>query len=159
MKQAPLLFSGLLFIFAGFQIVSIVAGVLIWFDSLQDGLSGLSKSIPTGTPFTLAQVVAIFGALGLAGGFSNYGNRSLQTHLRLVGVIYLLSALGFVMLGLLLPTITLELKETTRYIMTSLILAYLVLGGVCFAGGTLYWLLLLATGKLLGNSENDREPK
>ena len=133
--------------------------MLIWFDSFQADLTGLSKSIPTGTPFDLAQVVAIFGALGLVGGFSNYGDRSLQMRLRLVGVIHLLSALGFVMLGLFLPTITLELKETTRSIITSLIIAYLVLGGGCFAVGTLYWIVLLATGKLLGDSKEEKEPK
>ena len=49
-------------------------GVILWFVSFlafQDGLSGRPNSFPTGTPFTLAQVVAIFGAFGLAGGFSS----------------------------------------------------------------------------------------
>ena len=56
-----------------------------------------------GTPFTLAQVTAIFGGLGLVAGFSGQHDSGLRRRMRLVGNLYLVSAFGFTLFGLLIP--------------------------------------------------------
>ena len=77
--------------------------------------------------------------------------------MRLVGVIHLLSALGFAVLGLYLPTIELKPQEPPSFVITCLILGALSMGMVGFAVGTVVW--LAAIPKLIGNEKKDKEPK
>ena len=139
-------------------------GVILWFVSFlafQDGLSGRPNSFPTGTPFTLAQVVAIFGAFGLAGGFSSYGDAVLRRKLRRVGIIYLLSSLAFATLGLLLSGAAFLLVEgqhpAVAVVMAALIFVILMVAAGCLAAGTFDWLSVI--GKLLSNGKEEEEPK
>ena len=59
-----------------------------------------------GSLFTLAQVMAIFGAFGVAAGFSNYVEFRLRSTLRAAGALHIVSALGFTLLGMMLPVST-----------------------------------------------------
>ena len=61
-----------------------------------------------GSLFTLAQVMAIFGAFGVAAGFSNYVESRLRSSLRAAGALHIMSALGFTLLGMMLPVSTSE---------------------------------------------------
>ena len=61
-----------------------------------------------GSLFTLAQVMAIFGAFGVAAGFSNYVEFRLRSSLRAAGALHIMSALGFTLLGMMLPVSTSE---------------------------------------------------
>lgn len=61
-----------------------------------------------GSLFTLAQVMAIFGAFGVAAGFSNYVECRLRSTLRAAGALHIVSALGFTLLGMMLPVSTSE---------------------------------------------------
>ena len=53
--------------------------------------------------FTLAQVMAIFGGFGFVAGFSKYGDGEFRLQLRRAGALHLISALGFSLLGMILP--------------------------------------------------------
>ena len=61
-----------------------------------------------GSLFTLAQVVAIFGAFGVAAGFSNHLEHRLRSSLRAAGALHIMSALGFTLVGMMLPFSTTE---------------------------------------------------
>ena len=61
-----------------------------------------------GSLFTLAQVMAIFGAFGVAAGFSNYVEPRLRSSLLAAGALHIMSALGFTLLGMMLPVSTSE---------------------------------------------------
>lgn len=113
-----------------------------------------AASYASGSPFTLAQVMAIFGAFGIAGGFSNYGNQDLRSSLRLVGVFHILSALGFSLLGLMLPILPYTDGGTSSrtYVEWGIGGAFVV-AAATFCCGTLG--LLFSIGKLLtGGKEN-----
>ena len=63
--------------------------------------------LATGSPFTLAQVISIFGAFGLAGGFAGgVVPEFLRRKMLLMGILYLMSALGFSLIGMMLPILT-----------------------------------------------------
>lgn len=93
-----------------------------------------------GSLFTLAQVVAIFGAFGIAGALAGLSDDKLGRRLGQAGVLHLLPALGFTLLGLMLPAST-NNAVWDRY---STILAP-INGGVLFVGmlgfslGTFLW--------------------
>ena len=61
-----------------------------------------------GSLFTLAQVMAIFGAFGIAAGFTNHVECRLRRSLRAAGALHIMSALGFTLLGMMLPISTSE---------------------------------------------------
>ena len=61
-----------------------------------------------GSLFTLAQVMAIFGAFGIAAGLSNHVDCHLRRFLRRAGALHIMSALGFTLLGMMLPVSTSE---------------------------------------------------
>ena len=78
------------------------AGVFIWnLSILTDPI--LDNPYATGSPFTLAQVMAIFGAFGLAAGFSDRVEQELKVTMRRVAIYHFVSSLSFCLLGLLLP--------------------------------------------------------
>ena len=93
-----------------------------------------------GSLFTLAQVMAIFGAFGFAAGFSKYGNPGLRTQLRRVGALHILSALGFSLLGMIFPVSTHEAMWREHGdvlgVLNGIALAMAILG---FSLGTTLW--------------------
>lgn len=98
----------------------VVLAIISWF-ALFFGSSVRENPYFSGSPFTLAQIMAIFGGFGLAGGFSNYGCPQLRDKIRLVGVAYLISALGFTLLGMLIPLLPItansEMNESALLVM------------------------------------------
>ena len=80
----------------------VYAGVFIWNLSFLTS-PALGNPYDSGSPFTLAQVMAIFGAFGLAAGFSDRVERKLKQDMRRVAICHFVSALCFCLLGLLLP--------------------------------------------------------
>ena len=89
--------------------IGVVAGYAVGFWLLAY-LPDPSHPYVGGSIFTLAQVMAIFGAFGFAAGFSNYGSRGLRCQLRRAGALHIMSALGFSLLGMIFPIST---NETT----------------------------------------------
>ena len=138
--------------------VGVVALLAVFFWFLQFlGDPEQTASYANGSPFTLAQVMAIFGAFGIAGGFSAYGSSDLRSSLRLVGVFYVLSALGFSLLGMMLP-ILLSADEGTS---SHTYLAWATLGAFTMAAATFYGgtlVLLSSIGTLLTGDEEDENP-
>ena len=95
-------------------IVLLASPVVFWFLTfIGDPLEEIHYA--SGSPFTLAQVMAIFGAFGLAGGFSSYGDDALRLNLRRVGVVYLFSALGFAIFGMIFPIFAPMAKSSNGY--------------------------------------------
>ena len=121
-------------------IALIYTGVFIWNISL---ITGTIEDNPyaMGSPFTLAQVMAIFGAFGLAAGFSDRVNKKLRRVMRDVAIHHFVSALCFCLLGLLLPAIP-YLKEGTAsfWITVVAVLAAIGVAAVAFSLGTAKWL-------------------
>ena len=139
----PTSIVGIMYFLAALAAYVAIIGVLFWFVVYFTNIPNVSIS---GSPFTLAQVMAIFGGFGVAGGFSNYGDCGLRRELRLVGALHLLSALGFSLLGMISP-IAIEavawgqswtVPAFALLIGTALIVA---LGG--FSVGTMLWVGML----------------
>lgn len=93
-----------------------------------------------GSVFTLAQVMAIFGAFGVAAAFSNHHDCELKLQLRRAGVLHLVSALGFTLWGLIFPISTYE-NIWTRYESILLVLnsGAIFIGMMGFSWGTMMW--------------------
>ena len=104
-------------------------------------LEGEANPYATGTPFTLAQVMAIFGAFGLAGGFGSYGSLQLRHRLRLMATLYLLSALCFCIMGMLLPVAATTTSASP--LLTIAVLGSIVVAAVTFSLGTGLWAVLV----------------
>lgn len=115
------------------------------------------STYPVGTPFTLAQVAAIFGGFGLVAGFSGHRDSDLRQKMRLVGVLYILSALGFSLMGMLLPLS--DSFSTGSSGLTSLIGWILAIDFsvviISFTVGTFIWLSLVK--RLIGEDKPDIE--
>ena len=93
-----------------------------------------------GSPFTLAQVSAIFGGLGIAVAFSNQVCGQLRHLLRIAGVLYLVSALGFSLFGMILPlSISDELWATQGDILEGMHFSFLLMAMGGFSLGTIIW--------------------
>ena len=93
-----------------------------------------------GSLFTLAQVVAIFGAFGVAAGFSNYVEFRLRNTLRAAGALHIMSALGFTLLGMMLPVSTSEAMWTDHGdVLTVLNFVALAMAIMGFWFGTTLW--------------------
>ena len=118
----------------------IYTGVFIWnLSVLTDPI--LDNPYATGSPFTLAQVMAIFGAFGLAAGFSDRVEKKLKRDMRLVAIYHFVSALCFCMLGLLLPAIPYAQEGTAAYwIIVVAILVAICGAALSFSWGTVSWL-------------------
>ncbi len=117
----------------------VYVGVFIW------NLSVIADPIrdnpyATGSPFTLAQVMAIFGAFGLAAGFSDRVEQKLRRDMRRVAIWHFVSAFCFCLLGLLLPAIPYAEEGTAAYwIIVAGILAAIGGAAVSFTCGTADW--------------------
>lgn len=139
----PTSIDGIMYFLASLAAYVAIISVLFWFVMYFTNIPNVSIS---GSPFTLAQVMAIFGGFGVAGGFSNYGDCRLRRELRLVGALHLLSALGFGLLGMISPMsieaaaldISWSVPVFAILISASLIVA---LGG--FSVGTMLWVGML----------------
>ena len=111
----------------------------IW---LSEFSGGQENPFVFGTPFTLAQVAAIFGGLGLIAGFAGHRDSQLQRKMRLIGNLYLFSALGFTLFGLMLPIENwirqgdLDVDPLIGWIVT----AELLVAIVAFVAGTFIWI-------------------
>ena len=108
-----------------------------------------------GSVFTLAQVMAIFGAFGVAAAFSNYHDCELKLQLRRAGVLHLVSALGFTLWGLIFPISTYD-TIWTRYENILLILngGAIFIGMMGFSWGTMVWVGQLPKLLALGNNRS-----
>ena len=138
--------------------VGVVAlfAVFLWFLQFL-GDPEQTASYASGSPFTLAQVMAVFGAFGIAGGFSAYGSADLRSSLRQVGVLYILSALGFSLLGMMLPILPSADEGTSSHTY----LEWATLGAFTVAAATFYWgtlVLLFSIGTLLTGDAEDANP-
>ena len=111
----------------------------IWFSEFP---GGHENPFVFGTPFTLAQVAAIFGGLGLIAGFAGRRDSQLRRKMRLVGNLYLFSAFGFTLFGLMLPIENwirqgnLDVVPLIGWIVT----AELLVAIVAFVAGTFIWM-------------------
>ena len=145
---------GVILIFQYAVGVAALTAVALW---LLAYLPNPHQSNIIGSPFTLAQVTAIFGGFGVAAGFSKYGDRGLRLQLRRAGALNILSALGFSLLGMLLPISAAEgltgSFETFLLFMSGVALILAMMG---FASGTVIWVsqlhkLLDVQGWLVGD--------
>ena len=125
-----------------------------------------------GSLFTLAQVMAIFGAFGVAAGFSNYMELRLRSTLRAAGALHIMSALGFTLLGMMLPVSTSEaMWRDHGDVLTVLNVVAMAMAIMGFWFGTTLWVSrfhrLLGIGRAGdaggdspcpgGNDQEDRE--
>ena len=93
-----------------------------------------------GSLFTLAQVMAIFGAFGMAAGFSNYVEFRLRRSLRAAGALHIMSALGFTLLGMMLPlSISEDMWRDHEVVLTVLNFVALAMAIMGFGFGTTLW--------------------
>lgn len=131
-------------VFAAALIGTIMAltyvGVFIWnLSILTDPI--LDNPYATGSPFTLAQVMAIFGAFGLVAGFSDRVEQELKVTMRRVAIYHFVSSLSFCLLGLLLPAIPYAEEGTASYwIIVAAVLAAIVGAALSFSWGTAVWI-------------------
>ncbi len=107
-----------------------------------------TSSYAGGSPFTLAQVMAILGAFGIAGGFSSVLDSSeLKPSLQRVGALYTLSALAFSLLGMMLPIVPAASGGTSHTFLVWVTGAAFLVAAVTFVLGTME--LLVSIRKLL----------
>lgn len=93
-----------------------------------------------GSLFTLAQVMAIFGAFGVAAGFSNHLEHRLGSFLRAAGALHIMSALGFTLVGMMLPLSTTEgMWRDHGVVLTALNFVALAMAISGFWFGTMLW--------------------
>ena len=135
-------------------VVVTLFAVLFWIIAF---VGDRESAYPVGTPFTAAQVAAIFGGFGLVVGFSGHRDSDLRQKMRLVGVLFTLSALGFSLMGMLLPLS--ESFSTGSSGSASLIGWILAIDFsvviVSFTAGTFIWLSLVK--RLIGEDKPDTE--
>ena len=118
-----------------------IPAVFIWISKFIDDPG---KPLIGSTPFTLAQVMAIFGAFGLAGGFGSHGTARFRRSLRLVATLFLISALCFALLGMLFPGLASAQSGTTsRDLLAGAILGAISVGTLAFTAGTFLWMSLI----------------
>ncbi len=114
---------------------------LLWFITFLDPQK---TPYASGTPFMLAQVVALFGAFGLAGGFSGNVAPNLRNKLCYMGVVYIVSAFGFSLLGMVLPFFaSLDERTVGYYFMLSSSIGAFGVAWVTFGLGTILFLLII----------------
>ncbi len=126
--------------FIGAITALVYAGVFIWNVSfLTDPI--VDNPYASGSPFTLAQVMAIFGAFGLAAGFSDRIESKLKRDMRRVAIYHFISALCFCLLGLLLPAIPYAAEGTAGFWIISVsVLVAIGAAALFFSWGTVDWL-------------------
>ena len=109
-----------------------IPAVFLWFLSF---LVAKENPLASGTPFTLAQVMAIFGGFGLVAGFSDRVACHIRYPLRRMATLFLLSALCFCLMGMLLPALTVAEEGTVP----GYLLVGAVAGSLAVAALTFYW--------------------
>lgn len=109
------------------------------------------------SPFMLAQVVAIFGAFGLAAGFSDRIEHDLRLDMRRIAVLHLVAAFSLCMIGLLLP-LSPYLKEGdfSFWLIAVSLIVFMIASAACFAAGTTWWLLDIP--KIIGKNAEEPAP-
>ncbi len=118
-----------------------IPAVFIWIATF---IGDPESPLVGGTPFTLAQVMAIFGAFGLAGGFGSQGTAKFRRSLRLVATLFLISALCFSLLGMLFPGLaSAEEGTTSTHVLVGALIGALALAGLAFLAGTVLWMSLV----------------
>ena len=131
---------GLMFLIGAIGVFAIPA-VFIWISNFIDNPG---KPLSGGTPFTLAQVMAIFGAFGLAGGFATDGTARFKRSLRLVATLYLIAALCFTLLGMLFPGLTSSEEGTAaNHLLVGFSAAAITVAAAALFVGTLLWASLV----------------
>ena len=128
----------LLGILMSFVLLLTWLAVFLWFFAF---LNRDENPFATGSPFTLAQVAAIFGAFGLAGGFAGeVVPRLLRRKILFMGILYLISALGFSLLGMMLPALASSNPGTdANLVLTILNSTAFMMGAISFgAGNTMF---------------------
>ena len=132
-----------------------IPAVFLWFLSF---LVAKENPLASGTPFTLAQVMAIFGGFGLVVGFSDRVPCEIRRPLRLMASLFLLSALHFCLMGMLLPALTVaEGGTVSGYLLVGAILVTITVSAVSFGLGTFMWAAQL--GELINKPKKCRKPK
>ncbi len=156
-SDPKLLFKGLVTLMFSVLLGSIMAisytGVLIVnLSFLVDPI--VENTYVSRSPFTLAQVMAIFGAFGLAAGFSDRVEGKLKSSMRSVAILHFVSALCFCLLGLLLPVIPFLKEGTVAFWIVAVSVTMTILGSaLSFSWGTIEWLSNIS--RILGNDENE----
>ena len=117
--------------------VLVYTGVFLWNISFLAG-PALDNPYATGSPFTLAQVMAIFGAFGMVASFSDRVEQRLRRSMCWVAVCHFLAALSFCLLGLILPAIPHAQEGTAGY----WIIIVAILGSI-LAAALSFWELYL----------------
>ena len=132
-----------------------IPAVFLWFLSF---LGAKENPLASGTPFTLAQVMAIFGGFGLVAGFSDNVACDLRHSLRLMATLFLLSALCFCLMGMLLPALAVaEGGTASTYLLVGAVLGTIAVSSVSFCLGTFMWADQL--GGLINKTKKYRAPK
>ena len=108
-----------------------------------------------GSLFTLAQVMAIFGAFGVAAGFSNHLEDRLGSFLRAAGALHIMSALGLTLLGMMLPVSTSEaMWRDHGDVLTVLNFVALAMAILGFWFGTTLWVSQFHRLLVIGRTGN-----
>ena len=125
--------------------VAIVASTLLAaFFWIMTFVGDRENPLASGTPFTVAQVMAIFAAFGLAGGFTKYGTPEFRYSLRLMATLYLMSALCFSLMGMLLPALaSAEDNTTSSHVLLGFTVGAIAVATVTFSVGTFVWMSLI----------------
>lgn len=132
-----LILNVVLFAFGGALGVSAAFAISFWLFAY---LPNPSHPYIDGSPFTLAQVAAIFGGLGLAAGFSGRVDGRLRILIRLTGVLYLVSALGFSLFGMTLPLSADDAQwKNSGHVLEKMHFAFLLMAMGGFSLGTMIW--------------------
>lgn len=97
-------------------------------------------------PFDLATVVGLLGGFSFTIAFSDKCPDALRKNLRLVGALYLLATISFVVLGLFIPVDKLRIEALTGWLTWIIPLSF-YLGAVPFAIAV--FLTLLNIGKII----------
>ncbi len=125
-------------IIAGVCFLSVLYGAFLWIVLyLQDP----NRPYIGGSLFTIAQVVTIFGGFSFAATFSERVNCDTRHLLRYVGALHLISALGFVLLGLLFPLVTVDAiwSHSAGYVLQGIVALAFCMASGGFAIGTFLW--------------------
>ncbi len=121
-------------------------------------LGAEENPLASGTPFTLAQVMAIFGGFGLVVGFSDQVACDLKRPLRFMATLFLLSALCFCLMGMLFPALAVAEDGTVSGdLLVGAILGAFAVSAVSFGFGIFMWAFLL--GGLIDKTKKCRKLK
>ncbi len=155
LKANPISIDGFMYVIG--VVVGFIAfiAVVLWFLAY---FSNNDKPDIGAPLFTLAQVMAIFGGFGFVAGFSGHRYSQLKNNMRYVGALHLISALGFSLLGMMLPISTgADVKSFDGAFLVALSIAAFLMAAVGFTLGTILWVSQLH--KLMGyQNPNDEQP-